>query len=279
MKAPVNEIRTKDGKQIPVTVYLPPLPGEKVLIFASTGSQLRSFYEPFALYARARGLTVISFDYRGLNELNKSGSKNYLATMHQWAVQDIDAVLRFAKHEFPHQEIIYLGHCVGGEIVGLAQGSQYISRLILVNSALSCSKFWKWRDRFRVLGNRFLIRALTSWYGYFPARKLGAPINMPASVMRQWSNWCAQPNGLFDSYPDSNYQKLQIPILAYSFSDDWHCPPKAVEELLSRFSSASISWHHYQPRDLGLDKVGHIGFFEQEKMERKLWAKTIEWIK
>jgi predicted alpha/beta hydrolase len=40
------------------------------------------------------------------------------------------------------------------------------------------------------------------------------------------------------------------PLLAYTFTDDWYCPPKAVNELLSHFASASITWYHLKPKKL-----------------------------
>lgn len=278
MKALVSNIRTKDGKQIPICTYLPKTGHNKVMVMAPTGSLLSDFYAAFARFCQDRGFIVICFDYRGTREHLSNSPRGNEANMHQWAVQDIDAVILHAKKSFPMHEIIHVGHCIGGEIVGLAQASQYINKLVLVNSALSCSKFWKWRDRFRVLGSRTVIRLLNAWYGYFPSRKLGGQANMPKGVMNEWANWCSHANGLFDTYPDNNYRKLQIPILVYSFSDDWHCPPAAVRELLNHFSAAQVDWYHYRPEDLKLPSVGHIGFFIQEKMEKILWQKLVNWV-
>ena len=90
--------------------------------------------------------------------------------MHQWAVQDIDAVILHAKNTFPKQEIIYTGHCTGGEIVGLAQASQYINKLVLISSALSCRKYWSLKSRMRITWLRMTVRIRNKWYGYFPGR-------------------------------------------------------------------------------------------------------------
>jgi predicted alpha/beta hydrolase len=278
MKALVSDIRTKDGKHIPICTYYPEKGNNKVMVIAPTGGQLKEFYDPFARYCQDHGFAVISFDYRGMGESAGDNPKGYKASMHQWAVQDIDAVLLHAKKSFPLHEIIHVGHCIGGEIVGLAQASQYISRLVLINSALSCSRFWRWRDRFRVMGNRTIIRLINAWYGYFPLRRMGHMSNVPRGVIHEWANWCQHPNGLFDSYPDNNYRKLQIPILSFSFADDWHCPPAAVQELLHHFTSATVEWQHYQPKDLGLSAIGHMGFFIPDKMKDKLWERVVDWM-
>ena len=84
-------------------------------------------------------------------------------------------------------------------------------------------------------------------------------------------------NGLFDAFPDNNYRKLRIPLLAISFSDNWNSPVKAVQELLNRFASASITWHHMRPADLNRKQVGHYGFFYPE-MEDSLWPLLLKWI-
>jgi predicted alpha/beta hydrolase len=272
-----NEIRTKDGSKISLSCYAPEKSIEKVMIIAPTGELTKKFYDPFACFMQQKGFTVITFDYRGMGSSAPKDLKGYKANMHQWAVQDIDAVILYAKNSFANHEIVYVGHCIGGETVGLAQASQYINKLILVNSALSCRKFWSLRHRFKVTGMRFMIRLMSKWFGYFPGRKIGYAENLPGGVMNEWADWCSMPNGLFDLFPDNNYRKLQIPLLAFSFSDNPHSPPRAVQELLNHFSAAFITWHHLKPENVGLKKVGHSGFFDPV-MENKTWTTLIDWL-
>jgi predicted alpha/beta hydrolase len=247
------------------------------MIIASPGGYSRQFYHPFAQHFQNLGYEVISIDYRGMGSSAPAQLKGFKASLHQWAVQDIDAVILFARNNFPNHEIIYVGHCIGGEIVGLVQASQYISRLVLVNSALSCKKLWPWRHRFRVETMRTVVGLLNKWFGYFPGKKFGLPADFPTGVMHEWANWCNNSNGLFDAYPDNNYRKLQTPLMAFSFSDDWHCPPKAVEELLNHFCAADITWHHFKPHELGVRKIGCQGFFNPE-MKSTLWTILLEWL-
>lgn len=249
----------------------------KVMIIAPTGELTKEFYDPFAEYMCGKGFSVIVFDYRGMGNSGPVDIKNYEASMHQWAVQDIDAVILYAKNYYPGFEIIYTGHCTGGEIFGLAQASQYINRLILVSSALSCKKYWTFKARARISWLRLTVKFLNKWYGYFPGKRYGYPENFPGGVMHQYINWCNSSNGLFDSFPDNNYRKLQIPVLAFNFSDDWHSPVKAIKELHSRFENASISWQYIRPGDLGLSKIGNSGFFNRQ-VETILWPQTLEWL-
>jgi predicted alpha/beta hydrolase len=273
-----TEIRTRDGKKIWLNCYNPATSTGRVMIIAPSAGVRKEYYDSFACFFRDWGFTVIVFDYRGIGSSAPAKLSGCSANIHQWAAQDIDAVILHAKNTYPKQEIIYIGHSIGGEIVGLAQASQYISRLVLVNSALSCKKLWPLRDQFRITAMKTVVRFFTKWYGYFPGKRLGLAGDLPRGVMHEWVNWCNSPNGLFDAFPDNNYRKLQVKLLAFSFGDDWHAPPRAVEELLSRFANAQTTWFHVWPDELGIRKIGHSGFFHA-RLKSILWMKLLEWLK
>jgi predicted alpha/beta hydrolase len=272
-----SEIQAKDGTPIGITTYSPKHANGKVMIIAPTGSANQGLYQLFAGFFQLEGFVVITFDYRGIGRSLPGELKGFAASMQQWAVQDIDAVILFARNHYPMQEIIYVGHCVGGEIVGLARASQYINKLVLVNSALSCKKLWPLRYRFRIITTRTIVRWMNRWFGYFPGKRIGYTDNVPGNVIYEWVNWCCHANGLFDKFPDNNYRKLQIPLLAFSFSDNWNTPRKAVSELLNRFSGAMITWHHLTPSQAGAKKIGHSGFFNSSH-EKTMWTRLRNWI-
>jgi len=272
-----SSIHTKDGTAIGITTYLPEQSAGKLMIVAATGGVNQKMYQPFSEFFRKQGYTVITFDYRGIGRSAPDELNGYQATMHQWAVQDIDAVILHAKTHYPLQEIIYVGHCVGGEIVGLARASQYISKLVMVNSALSCKKLWPIKYRFKIVTLKKVVKLMNKWFGFYPGKKMGYGEDLPADVIYEWSGWCSNSNGLFDKFPDNNYRKLQVPLLAFSFTDNWNTPRKAVKELLNRFSSAFITWHHLTPEQLGVEKIGHYGFFYAPR-QADLWMSLLDWI-
>jgi predicted alpha/beta hydrolase len=147
----------------------------------------------------------------------------------------------------------------------------------LINSALSCRKLWPLKNRVRATVMNVMIKGLNKGFGYFPAKRVGYPENIPCGVILEWMNWSNNCNGLFDTFPDNNYRKFQVPLLVYSFSDDWHCPPKAVQELLNRFDNTVTTWEHLHPCEVGLKKVGHNGFFYAESKD-VLWKKMLKWL-
>jgi predicted alpha/beta hydrolase len=121
------------------------------------------------------------------------------------------------------------------------------------------------------------VGMLNKTFGYFPGKFFRMFGDLPQGVIREWANWCDNQNGLFDSFPDNNYRKLNIPILVYTFTDDWHCPPRAVKELLNRFSSAMITWYHLNPKEIGMKKIGQNDFF-LPALKSTLWENLLEWV-
>ena len=107
------------------------------------------------------------------------------------------------------------------------------------------------------------------WLAYYP--------ELPKGVAHEWANWCDRPNGLFDFFPENNYRKLQVPLLAISFLNDWMTPEKAVKELLAYFSGSSISWHQIHPDDPGLRKNKQYSFFDLD-MKPQIWPLLQKWL-
>lgn len=272
-----KDIKTKDGTKIWISCYTPEIWNDKVIVIAPGVGLMQDFYQPFSEFLREHGFTVITFDYRGSGKSAPEKLSGYEATMHQWAVQDINAVLLYTNQHFSGKEIIYIGHCIGGEIVGLAPASQFINKLVLVSTALSCAKLWPTRDKIKIRMLKATMKILNKTFGYFPGDLIGIFSDLPKGVVYEWANWCDNPNGLFDTFPDNNYRKLSVPLLAYTFSDDWHCPPRAVKGLLSHFDNATITWYHIKPKEIGMKKVGHTDFFSIS-MKFTLWENFLLWI-
>ena len=270
-------IRTKDGCNIRMRVYAQEATQGKVILVGPSALATQAHYQEMALFLQSHGYAVITFDYRGVGLSAPNTLKGYRARLHQWAVQDIDAVIRYARNYFPGQEIIFIGHGIGGELIGLSPASQYISKLVLVNSSLTCKKLWPWHDRLRMVFLKSFVRVSSTFLGYFPGKRTGFSDDLPKGVMFEWLDWCNNNNGLFDKFPDNNYRKLQIPLLAFSYSDDWRSPRRAVQELLNYFSGTQITWHHIKPAEIGMRRIGHLGPFEKSGKD-SLWQPLCVWL-
>jgi len=269
-------LRTRDGCKISVSLYLPQEKNGRLLLIGPGAGVTQPFYEPFAVFCMNCGYTVVTFDYRGTGASGAERIRDFRATLRQWASHDLDAVLLYARSRFPGQELIFVGHCVSGEIAGIAPASEYIHRVVLVSSALPCWQLWPRRSKPRIWLMKILAPLISAWYGYFPGSRLRFLRDMPKGVVAEYSDWCNRPNGLFDVFPDNNYRKLNVPLLAFSFTDDWFSPPKAVAALLGHFSAARTRWLHLQPTEAGLPQIGHDGFFDPAG--KALWQMMLDWI-
>ena len=164
-------IRTNDGTRIWISYYAPEERNEKVIVIAPGVGLTHEYYDLFANFLVQQGFVIVTFDYRGMGRSAPENLSGYNANMHQWAVQDINAVLLFAKQHYPGKEIIYIGHCMGGEIIGLSPASQYVNKIILVSSALTCEKLYPWHRRIMLKISKSKSRTMSWLLGYAPAKK------------------------------------------------------------------------------------------------------------
>ena len=270
-------IRTNDGTRIWISYYTPEESNKKVIVIAPGVGLTHEYYHLFSNFLVRQGFVIVTFDYRGMGRSAPENLDGYSANMHQWAVQDINAVLLYVKQHYQGEEIIYIGHCMGGEIIGLSPASQFVNKIVLVSSALTCEKLYPWHRRILLKISKSKGRLMSWILRYALSNKERKREKIPKGLYLQLANWCDNPNGLFDAFPDNNYRKINVPLLAYTFTDDWYCPPKAVNELLNHFASAAITWYHLKPKEIGLKHVGHIDFFNSE-MPSILWRSLLQWI-
>jgi predicted alpha/beta hydrolase len=273
----LESIRTKDGKSIEARVYVPNEDSGRVIVISPSAYLTQKFYSDIACFFRDNHFTVVTFDFRGVGDSAPRSLRRFKANLENWAQQDIDAVLRYAKNQFPKQELIFLGHGIGGEIVGLAPACQFINRVILVSCALSSTRLRRWYEKTWISVMKIFVRIISWVFGYFPGKEFGFLNNLPKGVMDEWIRWCDNANGLFDDFPDQNYRKLQVPLLTFSFSDDWRSQQNGVKALLQHFTSACITWYHLKPKEIGKRRVGHSGFFKLNPQNR-LWQPLLNWI-
>lgn len=278
----LEQIGTKDGHQLGIISYRPADPLGIVVVIGSDLSLGQDFYRAFASFLCGQGFSVISFDYRGTGRSHRRQKPQNSISLRQWAFMDLDAILRFVKNRYPNQELIFIGHGLSGEMVGLAPASQFISRMVLVCSALSSRMLWPKSHQFAIAAFQMLYPVISRLQHLMPIdHNLTQPIwnaltQAPREVVHERNEWARHPNGLFDLFPDSNYRKLDIQVLSYSFADDLLAPKNAVASLLTYLPNASIKWRHIDPKMLKLDKVGHNGFF-QDMHQSTLWEELLQW--
>lgn len=277
------EIPATDGYRLGGTLFSPGRGLGRVVAIAPAMGAGQTFYQPFARFLASRGFAALTFDYRGIGASAREPARASGATLYEWGRHDIAGVLAWISKRRPEDRLLYVGHSVGIQLLGVTTAIQQIQALVAVASPAGYWRLWPLAER---------IKLLLYWYavfpvalrllGYFPAKLLGLGLDLPGGVARDWARWARTPGYVVDERGQplrEHFLAFRGPILAYSFADDSRAPANTVAELLSYFANASVEHRHIRPAELGVATIGHVGFFrESETLRTTLWTETAAWL-
>ncbi len=111
--------------------------------------------------------------------------------------------------------------------------------------------------------------------GYMPMKAVGAGEDIPAGVAVEWARWCRHRDYILgdSTLPLDRYQDFTAPVLAYSFADDKWGTPRSVDVMMRAYPN--LERRHIEPKDAGLAKIGHMGFFRSGS--QVLWRQVVAW--
>ncbi|PAV24513.1 hypothetical protein CF392_15865 [Tamilnaduibacter salinus] len=283
-KTAAQRLLCEDGYPIAATLYKTNSPRGTIII-APALAATQSFYADFAGFLSSQGFDCITFDYRGSGD-SLSKTKPYDISLEDWGIQDIEAVIRFAKQRcrsFPENHPIHLiGHSIGGQLVGLSQSSRDLDRIVHVAVSAPYWRRWPCPLNVKMLAvSRVLIPFFSAFRDQFPSRRLGlGGMDVPVSVVKQWARWMSCRDYMFDPRFEldlSGYQALGQPLLSLSFSDDDMAPDSNIAHILTNFPNARVTRRHVDVSILKKGAVRHAGFFKP-RFEKSLWQETLAWL-
>jgi len=252
-----------DGRELRATRFEPVGgPGEArgaVLLVPAMATPAR-FYAAFATWLADSGFHVLTFDYRGTGSVEEMKAER--GDVLRWA-GDAASALEFLLDENLGVPVTWVGHSLGGQLLPFAR-HDLLDRALLVAAG---SGYWRlnegamrWRAPLflRVVGPLAMRVA-----GYYPGRRLGLLGDAPSAAMRQWSRWCLSPDYYGVDVPDlaDRVAELDLPVAAVSFTDDELLSARSHLALEELYAAAPVEPHRLSPSDLGVDRVGHHGFF------------------
>lgn len=248
--------------------------GNAVLVMPATGVP-QSYYAGFAAYLAERGFTVLTFDYRGIGRSLAGNIRRVPARMQDWARLDAAAAFDFLSG----RKIQVVGHSFGGQMLGLLPDPARIAAALVVGSQ---SGYWR---HWPALGRAWMwpathvgLPAVTRLLGYFPGSRLGFGEDLPAGVAIEWASWCRHPRYLVGALGvEDAYARVRAPLRAYAIADDPFAPLRAVEALAALYPNSQWETRKLAPRELGVKRVGHFGFF-RERFRDSLWRETADWL-
>ena len=276
-------IEATDGYPLAATIFRPPPPRpveRTALVCAAMGAK-RSLYCAFAEYLAERGFAVVTFDYRGIGGSAPRDLRGFRATLGDWGRHDLAGAIEWMCDSFPDRRAAVVAHSVGGQIFGLAANNGRISDLLGFAAQSAYWGHWSGVQRLRVLSMwTIFIPSLSRLLGYFPSNWFGLGPRLPARVAREWAYWGRHPRyviGRIDDAERRQFNGFRGRLRAVGASDDALAPAAAIDGLLAFYPNAASERHQIDPSDLGVQSIGHFGYF-REQVGRHLWPRETDWL-
>lgn len=235
--------------------------GPLVILNSATGVR-QQYYSLFADHLASLGLSVLTWDYRGIGESRPHRLRGFQARLRDWGQLDFEGVLHFCRREYPTRRLAALGHSVGGQLLGMAPSNELLCVAATVGSQGGWWGHWTGVRKLAMAGLWYgVMPAATHVVGYLPG-SLGIGADLPAQVALEWARWGRRRNFfLDDGVPEAGFNRLRIPMQAWSFHDDTYAPKAGVDWLHSLYSGATIDRRHVAPSELNATAIGHFGVF------------------
>jgi predicted alpha/beta hydrolase len=250
-----------------------------VMVIAGAMGVRQEFYAPLARHLARHGIHAVTFDYRGMGASRPRRLADVRADVMEWAEKDLNSMLGEARSMGPGLPLLFLGHSLGGQILGVLPDNAGVAAAITVTAG---SGWYRFNDRMP-LRVRILwfaaIPLLTPLVGYFPGKTLRIVGDLPPNVAWQWRRWCLHPDYLLvEPGAREAFDRVTAPILAYSFEDDPIITRPAIDALHAAYRNSAVERRHLSPAQMGAERIGHFGFFAQAS-EPTFWSEALAWLR
>jgi predicted alpha/beta hydrolase len=269
-------INAADGYPLAASFFDAATSGTVLLINSATAVP-RRFYQRFAAYMQRQGWQVVTYDYRGIGDSKPRSLRGFKATMRDWALLDMTAMVDWIDRELAPKRLFAIGHSFGGQTLGMIENAGRVDAMVGVSAQ---SGYWGvqgGRERAKVrLIVTAIIPLLTRVVGYFPWSWVARGADLPRGVALEWARWCRNPDYLLgdDSLPLERYKLFTAPVLAFSIEDDDWGTRRAVDDMMRAYPN--VTRRHIAPAEYGLSRLQHLGFFRDGS--EPLWSEAIEWL-
>jgi predicted alpha/beta hydrolase len=268
-------IQASDGYRLSALLGLPPkISMGTIVISAATGIR-KEFYINFARYLIDNGYGVLLYDYRGIGESAPADMKNSAIYMHEWGTHDMNAVLNYLVTDRHVTDVIWLGHSIGAQLVGLLENKQHVRKVVSINAAVGYWGYFPYPMKIVVwLLWHIIGPLLIKVYGYGMMKKIGWGENLPRNTILEWRSWCMSKTYYMDflksKIHSDRFYNFTTPITAIYMSDDFIANDKTAPLMMDFFPNAPRRLVKLDVRKYTEHKVGHTGIF-RKRFEFILW--------
>src|SRR5216684_528871 len=275
MSKPANqEVITVDGHSIIGRFFLPQGEAKGTVLIAPAMGTPQEYYAPFATWLATQGFVAATFDYRGTGLSRLQELRGFKADIFDWAQLDCGAMVAAISMRAPGKPFYWIGHSLGGQILPFVPNRDRIAKMVTIATGSGY-----WRENSPPLKRRawwlwYVVAPLAvPLFGYFPGKRLRKVGDLPRGVMEQWRRWCLNPEyavGVEGEGVRAQYAAVRTPIVSLSFSDDEFMSARNTESMHGFFVNAPRTMKRIAPKDIGVRRIGHFGFFRPEH-ESSLW--------
>ena len=249
-------------------------PAGVIIISAATGVR-KEFYINFARFLMTHHYCVLLYDYRGIGDSAPAYIKTPAMYMHEWGTMDMNAVLDHLVATKGFTGIIWIGHSIGGQLVGLLENKEHISKVISINAAFGYWRYFPYPMKAVIWFLWYVVGPLlTKIYGYGVMKKIGWGENLPPNVLREWRSWCTNKTYFMDFLKNKihadRFYNFTVPITSIYTSDDYIATDKTASLLMQFFPNAPFKLIRLDVTRFTSEKVGHTGIF-RKRFESSLW--------
>ncbi|WP_165857232.1 serine aminopeptidase domain-containing protein [Marinobacter sp. JSM 1782161] len=270
-------LETGDNRHITLRLFEAPHPRAVVIVAGAMGVG-QHCYEKFARFLQANGATAITFDYFGTGASLDGHLRDCPTDIIDWGRFDAHALIEFARARYPDADLRWVGHSVGGQLLGMTPNINQLERAVTVACG---SGYWRENSpptkRVAWLLWYGLGPALVATLGYFPGTRLNMVGDLPPNVMRQWRRWCLNPDyavGAEGATMADQFAGVRVPITGVAFTDDEMMSRRNVESLHGFFRGTAVDLQHIAPQAVGEQRIGHLGWF-RERYRDALWQDVL----
>jgi predicted alpha/beta hydrolase len=276
-------IPAADGFPLSASLFASAWPAPRgTLIFAGGLNNPRYNYAAYADYMARQGWDVLTFDYRGIGGSAVSEETRAAFSLLDWGEKDLTGVIDWARKRLASERVALVCHSMGGQVAGLALNNDLLTALVGVATPRSYWGNWTGWRRFGVyLYFRCYVPLCLTVCGRLVLGPAGVG-HLSAPMTRDFVRW-----GVNRDYRDAagadlrpRFANLAAPALAISFSDDRSLAPRRTVDVLFNdyFTRAPLTRWHFRPEDLGVESVGHSGYFDPRVCPEGLWQATARWL-
>jgi predicted alpha/beta hydrolase len=251
--------------------WCPPPGGAPVavgFICGGGGVPARS-YRRFAEHMAARGIGFLAFDYRGVGLSRRGRLRGLPARAEDWAELDIAGAIAYLAARHPTVPVVAVAHSIGAFLFGGARNASQVSAACFV--APHTGYFADYAPLYRLpmtLAWHGVMPVLVRVMGYFPGKRLGLGEDLPAGIASQWAARRTpdfRPAGTKAEVVRARAMiersaAVRCPLLCVLFADDAFATQRGARRLLSLYARAPHDIVAIAPADLGLGRIGHLGF-------------------